>query len=69
MNWLIWSHEHQAYWRANCCGYTTDKKEAGAYTFDEAVKIVFDANKHLPINSFPNEAMLPVVETILQKYL
>ncbi|MEE5046270.1 hypothetical protein V2J81_23210 [Pseudomonas alliivorans] len=34
----IWSGEWQCYWRANGCGYTTVKSEAGIYTFDDAVK-------------------------------
>lgn len=34
----IWSGEWQCYWRAEGCGYTTDVRDAGVYTFDEAVK-------------------------------
>ena len=35
---LIWSGEHQAYWRPDSCGYTTIRAAAGRYTFDEAWK-------------------------------
>lgn len=32
----IWSDEHRAWWRAECCGYTTQIEAAGTYTFEEA---------------------------------
>lgn len=32
----IWSNEHEAYWRANGAGYTTDGLEAGLYDFADA---------------------------------
>jgi hypothetical protein len=39
---LIWSGEHKAWWRPNCCGYTCHRKEAGRYSFHDAVS----ATKH-----------------------
>lgn len=43
--WLIWSYEHDAFWKDKQNGYTTDRKEAGRYSFSEACRIVFEANK------------------------
>jgi hypothetical protein len=45
MPYLIWSDEHEAWWRPDHRGYTTDVNEAGAYTFYEAAEIVVD---HVP---------------------
>lgn len=39
---LIWSGEHEAYWREGCCGYTDQKSQAGVYVFEDA----YDATKH-----------------------
>ena len=44
MEFLIWSEEHQAWWRANSCGYTTSIRQAGRYPEEEAKRIVFNAN-------------------------
>jgi hypothetical protein len=45
MPYLIWSDEHEAWWRPNCRGYTTKVSEAGGYTFAEAAEIVVP---HIP---------------------
>lgn len=42
-NYLIWSNEHRAWWRAGRMGYTRRLKEAGVYSRDEALKICRDA--------------------------
>lgn len=42
--WLIWSNEHNAWWRNNRCGYTSSYEQAGLYTFEEALRICRDAN-------------------------
>lgn len=57
--WLVWSNEHSAWWKPAHRGYTEMKSEAGLYTFAEALEIVTGANKFLPIDAVPNEAMLP----------
>ena len=31
--WLIWSHEHDAWWKPNACGYTREKWEAEEAAF------------------------------------
>ena len=33
---LIWSGEHNAYWRPRSSGYTANRSEAGIYSFEEA---------------------------------
>ena len=43
LNWLIWSNEHHAWWKANKCGYTKDVATAGRYLFDDAIEICRDA--------------------------
>lgn len=35
--WLIYSREHNAFWRPNSSGYTWDINAAGRYTHEEAV--------------------------------
>lgn len=40
MNYLIWSYDHNAWWRPNECGYTERIEEAGRYTASTAGRIV-----------------------------
>lgn len=54
--WLIWSNEHDMWWRANERGYTPSRKLAGRYTFEKAKSIVKMANRHYAMS--PNEAMV-----------
>lgn len=54
--WLIWSLEHDGFWRASGNGYTKDRDEAGRYSFEEACEIVRSANQYCPPNR-PNETM------------
>lgn len=37
--YLIWSNEHQAWWRPNSRGYTLSVEAAGRYERDEALTI------------------------------
>ena len=60
--WLVWSIEHQAWWKPNRSGYTQKKEEAGRYEFYEAWSIVLSANEFSKEN--PNESMVPVIEEI-----
>ena len=43
--YLIWSHEHNAWWMPNRRGYTTDRALAGHYDFGEAADITVG---HIP---------------------
>ena len=40
MKYLIWSFEHNAWWRPNECGYTENIDEAGRYEPEDAKRIV-----------------------------
>lgn len=42
--YVIWSFEHDAWWRPSRWGYTRELAEAGDYTLDEAARIVRAAN-------------------------
>lgn len=55
--WLIWSIEHDAWWRPNSNGYTLKLEDAGKYTFEQAFDICHGANEHE--TKTPNEAMCP----------
>lgn len=54
--WLIWSLEHEGWWGPNHNGYLKERRSAGLYSFDEALKIVKDAN--IGLHEIPNEAMI-----------
>lgn len=56
-NWLIWSIEHEGWWKPGRRGYTQSREEAGRYTFEEASEIVASAN--ILKQDVPNEAILP----------
>lgn len=43
--YVIWSHEHNAWWAPNFCGYTTDFDKAGRYSREDAVNQTLD---HIP---------------------
>lgn len=55
--YLIWSHEHRAWWRPNQRGYTTAFDQAGVYSCEDAREIV-DGATHDWTSGLPNE--LPV---------
>lgn len=57
---IIWSIEHDAWWCPMHRGYTKERRNAGTYTFEEALRIVKDAN--IGLNNTPNEAMIECVE-------
>lgn len=56
-NWLIWSIEHNGWWKPAQFGYTQKKDEAGRYSFEQARKIVASANEFRGSKP-PNEAMI-----------
>lgn len=57
VRWLIWSLEHNGWWKPNNCGYTQSIKEAGRYSYPEAREILQGANYGK--FDIPNEAMVP----------
>lgn len=63
LKYLIWSFEHNGYWKANQHGYSKLQSEAGLYAKGEAISICKSANIH-----GLNEAMIPYIEgTIVPK--
>lgn len=57
--WLIWSIEHNAWWAPKRNGYVEDVREAGQYSYDEAIEIVQKANQYITMELLPpNEAMI-----------
>jgi hypothetical protein len=44
--WLIWSTEHQGFWRHGGSGYTPDANKAAHYSWEEAKKICDNANRY-----------------------
>lgn len=54
--WLIWSMEHEAWWRPAHAGYTERIDEAGRYSYQDALEIVYKANRY--VAKKPNEAMI-----------
>ena len=40
LHFLIWSGEHQAYWRPKKAGYTVHREEAGSFPLNEVAKIM-----------------------------
>lgn len=57
---LIWSIEHNAWWRAGSNGYTGQLKDAGRYELQEALDIIKHANYGLTrYTQTPNEAIIP----------
>jgi len=59
MEYLVWSFEHNAWWKTGRRGYTTNIADAGKYSIEEAEKICSQAN----ITGI-NESILPVTNWI-----
>ena len=53
--YLVWSNEHCAWWRANSCGYTVHVEAAGVYGRDEALKISHKGRDGWTIDRRPDE--------------
>jgi hypothetical protein len=67
IKWLIWSNEHEAWWRPNGNGYTMLRAEAGEYGFAKAVEIcaanTYRAHLRTDPQARPAETMFPVLPT------
>ncbi len=57
--YVIWSVEHNAWWKPDRWGYTKEVGEAGEYTASESKQIVDSANAHLGPGTV-NEVRIPV---------
>lgn len=57
-DYLIWSHEHGAWWKPNSLGYTTNISRAGVYSRDDATDIVRRAT--IDWTRAPNEVPVAV---------
>jgi hypothetical protein len=44
--WLLWSYEHERWWKPYNWGYTSELTEAGRYTLAEAIAICEEANRY-----------------------
>lgn len=55
VQYLVWSHEHGAWWRPKSNGYTIDMRQAGRYSREEAIKICRgrDQNPGKPLPELP----------------
>jgi hypothetical protein len=56
--YVIWSNEHQAWWRPNSHGYTRWIEDAGRYARDEAVSISNSGDMSTPEGNRECETML-----------
>ena len=61
MLYLLWSREHQGYWKWNRHGYTTDLKEACLFSLEEATQQCADSNLFLSTKP-PEELIVPVTD-------
>lgn len=57
---LLWSNEHQAWWKPNSNGYTKSRKAAGQYSVEEAFEIVKKEIRLQPDKDVPYETLVPV---------
>ena len=64
-DYLIWSNVHQAWWRPENAGYTTDITEAGFYTHDEARSTALKCRDGWTITTKPTELAVAVADTPL----
>lgn len=65
MKYLIWSNEHNSWWKANHQGYTYLVHLAGRYTKEEALQICNGANYGWDVDRSSNIPYeLPIEESI-----
>lgn len=62
--WLIWSIEHEAWWKDGGWGYTQLRSEAGRYSEIQARRIVYNSNHWRKDDSPPGECMVYYAEAI-----
>jgi hypothetical protein len=62
--YLVWSHEHGAWWRPKRAGYTTHHDHAGFYTREEALAICAQARGGMQPGKPPSEIPVRVADII-----
>lgn len=62
--YLIWSNEHQAWWRAGSAGYTVHSEQAGHYGRTEALKISASARDGWRRGTPPPEIAVPLADVL-----
>lgn len=58
--YLVWSNEHNSWWRSSRCGYTASQEGAGRYTRGEALSICANSRDGWNGRGTPSE--IPVRE-------
>lgn len=66
--YLVWSNEHDAWWRPNRCGYTGELWDAGRYTESDAAEICRKASYGWRGGSPPPEVMVSAPENDQDKF-
>lgn len=61
MIYLLWSREHQGYWKANHHGYVVKPSEAALFTLEDAVEQCRKSNLFLGTKP-PDELIVPVTD-------
>jgi hypothetical protein len=69
--WLIWSNEHDGWWKQHSCGYTKDPRLAELYTYESAMSICEDANLHnkypVPLECMVHRSNIKELQTTFDK--
>lgn len=60
--YVVWSHEHAAWWRPNSAGYCNDVRAAGVYSRAEAISISHKFRDHWCEGTRPNELAVRVTD-------
>ena len=66
--YLVWSNEHDAWWKPNRRGYTHDVWGAGRYAETEAAEVCRKAAYGWRGGSLPPEVMVPAPENDQDKF-
>lgn len=65
--YLIWSNEHQAWWRPNSRGYTLYVDRAGRYSWEDAFKIASHARDGWFEGEPPSEIAISEADVLSHK--
>lgn len=59
-DWLVWSNEHEGFWKGNNLGYTRKYHEAGRFTMNEAISIYTSQNSDLSSDKVKNTVVFRI---------